>query len=53
MEDTIDPDSIVVGVSVYREKWVEQDYVRLAGSWQDKDILGFLKYQWYLRMKDN
>mmetsp|Transcript_78018 Transcript_78018/g.95536 ORF Transcript_78018/g.95536 Transcript_78018/m.95536 type:complete len:240 (+) Transcript_78018:253-972(+) len=53
IEDDTDPDSIVVGVSIYREEWVEQDDVRLvAGSLKDKDILGFLKYQWYLRMKD-
>ena len=53
MQDKTDPDSIVVGVSIYREKWVEQDHVMLVkGKWEDPDILGFLKYQWYLRMKD-
>mmetsp|Transcript_65661 Transcript_65661/g.80374 ORF Transcript_65661/g.80374 Transcript_65661/m.80374 type:complete len:494 (-) Transcript_65661:24-1505(-) len=50
----VDPenkDNIIMGISGYREEWVEQDGVRpIAGRWKKDDLKKYIKYKLYKDM---
>ena len=50
----LDSNKVAIGVSIYGETWVEEDYVKINKSkevWNDEHIEKFLTYQLYQQLQ--